>query len=190
MSDSEYSIAEYLQKRFQYLKEGADFYKMGPLLVEILERRGEVAISESDLKDAFDLVINYRLNDGKIDEALTYLVRSFGVNGIEDEKRLKYAQLLYDFLQKQENQLVWVDYQDIIKHLRKQIKYLQVYSSNTELISQLNNMQARLQFKQSRCEQREEGPMRDYINALMNLYYKHLPNEEALDYAAQIILEK
>lgn len=190
MSDLSSNDFEDLKQLFFKLKEGAEFYKMGPVLVQIMKHRDQVEISEAELKGSFTYVIDYRLADGKIDEALTYFVRSFGVDGIADDKRLEYARLLMDFLQRQEDQLVWADYQDIMNHLRKQIKYLQLYSSNTELVAELNSMEARLQFKKSHSEQREEGPMREYITRLMDLYYQHLPDEEALDYATQIILEK
>ncbi|MEO9476226.1 MAG: hypothetical protein ABJR05_14595 [Balneola sp.] len=189
MSDPEYSIPEYLQKEFQYLQEGADFDRMGPLLVEILKHRAEVAISDADLKDSFDLVIKYRLNDGKVDEALAYFVRSFAVDGIEDQQRLKYAELLYSFLDENEDHLVRLDYVEIIKHLRRQINYLEVYTDNKSLIAILQNIEARLRYKQSTSADRVEGPLREFVGDLMNQYYQHLPDEEACDYSTQIILE-
>jgi len=188
MSEPDFTSPEYIKKQFYQFARAADFDRMGPWLTIILKNKEDIDIPLKHLKDAFEAVIIYRLNEDKVEEALTYYVRSFGVDGIDDERRLKYAQLLSDFLQEQEDQLVWSDYQEIVKHLRQQVKYLEVYSGNKSLIAELNIIEARLRFKQKHSEQREEGPMREYISSLMNLYYQHLPDEEACDYASQIIL--
>ncbi len=189
MTEPDQSNADLLKQGFEKLKEGAEFYQMGPLLIDIMRRRSEVDISDDELKKAFFYVIQYHLNDGNIDKALPYYVRSFAVDGIVDEKRLEYINQLFKFLKEHEEELVWEDYQDIIKHLRRQIKYLQVYSENTSLIAQLNNFDGRLSSKQVYSDRQEEGPMRAYISSLMNLFYQNLPDEESLDYASQILLE-
>lgn len=189
MSDLSLNDFEDLKQLFFKLKEGAEFYKMGPLLVNIMKHREDVGISDADLKDAFQLVIEYRLQDEKVDEALTYFVRSFAVDGIEDLQRLKYAELLYSFLDENENHLVRLDYVEIIRHLRRQINYLEVYSDDKSLIAKLQNIEARLWYKQSTSADREEGPLRDFVGDLMNQFYQHLPDEEACDYSTQIILE-
>lgn len=189
MNEPDFSIPAFITKQFYTLKEGAEFYKMGPLLIEIMKRRAEVDISDDELKAAFYYVIQYHQNDGNVDKALPYYIRSFAVDGINDEKRLEYVETLSKFLKQHEEELVWDDYQDVIKHLRRQINYLEVYSENTSLIAELNIMDGRLSAKQKYAEQREEGPMRDYILGLMSLFYQCLPDEEAVDYATQIILE-
>lgn len=185
----EYSDAKYLEKQFYKLKSGAEFYKMGPLLIEIMKRRAEVDISDKELKASFHYVIQYYLNDGNLEKALPYYVRSFAVDGIDDKKRLEYIEKLVEFLKEHEAELVRDDYQDVIKHLRRQINYLQVYSENNSLIAQLNNFDGRLSTKQTYSQKREEGPLREYISGLMTLFYQCLPDEESLDYASQIVME-
>ena len=185
----EISDADYLKSLFYKLKSGADFYRMGPLLIEIMKNRDEVDISNADLKDSFTLVIDYRLQDGKIDEALKYTIRSFEVDGIDDNSRLEYANLLFTFIEDNEEHLVSLDYSDIVKHLRQQVKYLEVYSDNNDLISQLTSIEARIRFKKNYSSDREEGPLREFVQELTGLFYRNLPDEEAVDYATQIILE-
>ena len=183
-----YSDSKFLEKQFIHLKEGADFYRMGPLLFQIMNNRAEVDISDSDLKDAFDMTVKYRLKDEKLDEALQYYVWSFSVDGIEENKRLEYTNLLYDFIEKNEEQLIRKDFEQILKHLKQQIKYLELYSENKAVISELKNLEEKVIFKQKFSADREEGPLQEYIEELTNLYYKNLPDEEAADYAAQIII--
>jgi len=183
-----YSDSKFLEKQFIQLKEGADFHRMGPLLVQIMNRKTEVNISDSDLKDAFDMTVKYRLKDEKLDEALRYYVWSFSVDGIAEDRRLEYTNLLYDFIEQNEDQLISKDYEQILKNLKQQIKYLEVYSENKAVIAQLKNLEEKVRFKQRFSVDKEEGAFREYIKELTNLYYKNIPDEEAADYTAQIII--
>src|SRR5690554_6557387 len=182
MIEPDFTNPEDIKKQFYHLISEADFDRMGPWLIYILKNRNKVDIPIEHIRDAFSMVIEYRLNDGRIKEALQHMARLGSIGEITPNHRRKLVDTLLNYILNEEDQLVKSDWSELMKFLRRQIKFLQVSRSDKKLTNHLISLHETIDYKMKFASEAEESPMREYIQGFMSLFYSHLPTEEAADY--------
>lgn len=172
---------------YQYFTE-LDFKRLGNILNHLLDYLGELDIPSSDIMKAFDLKIQERLYEQDKEGAINYYLKSFKVESISKTRRLLFVRLLSEFLYENKEGMVKKDWLDIIKILTYQKRFSEMQDKDSELLGEIELSIGKMSGYYSVAPDQEEGAMREYINEFQTNFFKYLPDEEATDYAAQIIL--
>lgn len=188
MTEPLFSSPQQIEAQFRKFVDDGDFYGMGPFLIHVLPRLSETEIREEEVQRALEFVIGYRFNDGRLKEALSYYAY-FGAIGMPTEKRVELINKLLDYVFDHAEELDQENWNELIQFLALQVNYLRVYSENHKAADEIMLAHEQVAEKQKFMIAGERGETGEFLSDFISLFYSQLSDEEAADYASQLILK-
>lgn len=148
----------------------------------------DVVVDQELIARAFDEVIAFHKRENEYLRVIELCLSKFKLVEINPSSRKEFVENLGKYLTDSKELMSKQDWSEIITLLQWQSNYLKLNGGAEDLIGQIELTLGQFSYLKKSCSIVSDGEMREFIEQTKISFLQVIPDDEALDYAAQIIL--
>ncbi len=157
-------------------------------ILDAQDKRIEIVLEQELIARAFDEVIAWHKRENEHLKVIDLCLRKFKLVQINPSDRKVFLENLTKYLTDSKELMSKQDWSEIITLLQWQNNYLKLTGDAEEFAGQIELALGQFSYFKKSSKIINESEMKEFIEQTKTSFLKVIPDDESLDYAAQIIM--